>query len=93
MNTFFAVLFGIAWGAAAAFVNSRIAKKALRKKDAKAAKNARRVQMLVDIAALVLIVLLRNILPFSYETALVSAIISISVLTIVFLFAVGNSKK
>ena len=92
MNTFFAVLFGIAWGAAAAFVNSRIAKKALRKKDAKAAKNARRVQMLVDIAALVFIVLLRNVLPFSYETALVSAIISISVLTIVFLMILGKNN-
>ena len=92
MNTFFAVLFGIAWGAAAAFVNSRIAKKALRKKDAKAAKNARRVQMLVDIAALVLIVLLRNVLPFSYETSLVSAIISISVLTIVFLMILGKNN-
>ena len=93
MNTFFAVLFGIAWGAAAAFVNSRIARKALEKKDMKAAKNARRIQMLVDIAALVVLVLLRNILPFSYETALVCAIISLSVLTIVFLFAMGKTKK
>lgn len=92
MNTFFAVLFGIAWGAAAAFVNSRIAKKALGKKDAKAAKNARRIQMLVDIATLVFIVLLRNVLPFSYETALVSAIISISVLTIVFLMILGKNN-
>ena len=92
MNTFFAVLFGIVWGAAAAFVNSRIAKKALGKKDAKAAKNARRIQMLVDIAALVFIVLLRNILPFPYETTLVSAIISISVLTIVFLMILGKNN-
>ena len=49
MNIVFAVLFGIVWGAAAAFVNSRIAMKAFEKKDAKAAKNARRLQMLVDI--------------------------------------------
>ena len=93
MNNVFAVLFGIVWGAAAAFVNSRIAKKALEKKDVKAAKNARRIQMLVDIAVLVIIVLLRNILPFSYEIALVSAIIALSVLTIVFLFAMGKSKS
>lgn len=93
MNIVFAVLFGIVWGAAAAFVNSRIARKALEKKNIKAAKNARRVQMLVDIAALVILVLLRNILPFSYEISLVSAIISLSVLTIVFLFAMGKTKK
>lgn len=93
MNIVFAVLFGIVWGAAAAFVNSRIARKALEKKDMKAAKNARRVQMLVDIAALVILVLLRNILPFSYEISLVSAIISLSVLTIVFLFAMGKTKS
>ena len=93
MNIVFAVLFGIVWGAAAAFVNSRIARKALEKKDIKAAKNARRVQMLVDIAVLVIIVLLRNILPFSYEIALVSAIVALSVLTIVFLFAMGKSKS
>ena len=93
MNNLFAVLFGIVWGAAAAFVNSRIARKALEKKDMKAAKNSRRIQMLVDIAALVVLVLLRNILPFSYETALVCAIISLSVLTIVFLFAMGKTQK
>ena len=93
MNNIFAVLFGIVWGVAAAFVNSRIAGKALEKKDIKAAKNARRVQTLVDIAALVVLVLLRNILPFPYEISLVSAIISLSVLTIVFLFAMGKTKK
>ena len=93
MNNIFAVLFGIVWGAAAAFANSRIARKALEKKDIKAAKNARRVQMLVDIAALVILVLLRNILPFPYEISLVSAIIALSVLTIVFLFAMGKTKK
>ena len=93
MNNIFAVLFGIVWGAAAAFANSRIAGKALEKKDIKAAKNARRVQMLVDIAALVVLVLLRNILPFPYEISLVSAIIALSVLTIVFLFAMGKAKK
>ena len=93
MNNIFAVLFGVVWGAAAAFANSRIARKALEKKDIKAAKNARRVQMLVDIAALVILVLLRNILPFPYEISLVSAIIALSVLTIVFLFAMGKTKK
>ena len=93
MNNIFAVLFGVVWGAAAAFANSRIAGKALEKKDIKAAKNARRVQTLVDIAALVVLVLLRNILPFPYEISLVSAIIALSVLTIVFLFAMGKTKK
>ena len=92
MNNALAVVFGVVWGALAAFINSRIALKAFDKKDAKAAKNARRLQMLVDIAALAAIVLLRNILPFSYEFALVSAIISLSVLTIVFLFMMGNKK-
>lgn len=92
MNNALAVFFGVLWGALAAFVNSRIALKAFEKRDAKAAKNARRIQMLVDIAALAAIVLLRNILPFSYEFALVSAIISLSVLTIVFLFMMGNKK-
>jgi len=49
--------------------------------------------MLVDIAALVAIVLLRNILPFSYEIALVCTIIALSVLTIVFLFTMEKSKS
>lgn len=92
MNNAIAVIFGVLWGAAAAFVNSRIAMKAFEKKDAKAAKNARRLQMLVDIAALAVIVLLKNVLPFAYELSLVSALISLSVLTIVFLFAMGNKK-
>lgn len=92
MHSVLGIIFGIVWGGLAAFVNSRIGKKAIEKKDMKAAKNARRLQMLVDIAALAAIVLLRNILPFSYELALVSAIISLSVLTIVFLFLMGNRK-
>lgn len=90
MNNALAVIFGVLWGAAAAFINSRIAVRAFEKKDTKAAKNARRIQMLVDIASLAALILLRNILPFSYELALVSAIISLSVLTIVFLFLMGN---
>lgn len=93
MNNVFAVIFGVLWGGLSAFVNSRIAARAFEKKDPKAAKNARRLQMLVDIAALALIILLKNVLPFSYELALVSAIISLSVLTIVFLFLLGNKKS
>lgn len=92
MNNAFALVFGVLWGALAAFVNSRIAVRAFEKKDAAAAKKARRIQMLVDIAALAVIILLKNVLPFSYEFALVSAIISLSVLTIVFLFVMGNKK-
>ena len=92
MNNAFALVFGVLWGALAAFVNSRIAVRAFEKKDAVAAKKARRIQMLVDIAALAVIILLKKVLPFSYEFALVSAIISLSVLTIVFLFVMGNKK-
>ena len=92
MQIVLAIVFGIVWGAAAAFINSLIAKKALEKQDMKAANNARRVQMLVDIAALGLLVLMREILPFSFEYALISAIISLSVLTTVFLFSMGKTK-
>ena len=92
MQNVLAIVFGIVWGAAAAFINSLIAKKALEKQDMKAAKNARRVQMLVDIAALGLLVLMREILPFSFEYALISAIISLSLLTTVFLFSMGKTK-
>jgi len=92
MQNVLAIVFGIVWGAAAAFINSLIAKKALEKQDMKAAKNARRVQMLVDIVALGLLVLLREILPFSFEYALISAIISLSLLTTVFLFSMGKTK-
>ena len=92
MQIVLAIVFGIVWGAAAAFINSLIAKKALEKQDMKAAKNARRVQMLVDIAALGLLVLMREILPFSFEYALISAIISLSLLTTVFLFSMGKTK-
>ena len=87
-----AIFSGLLWGTLAAFVNSRIAAAALEKNDAKAAKRARRLQMLVDIAALAVIVLLKDILPFSFELALVSAIISMSVLTIVLLFVINGKR-
>ena len=87
-----AIFAGLIWGTLAAFINSRIASNAMGKTDARSAAKVRRLQTLVDIAALAAIVLLRDILPFSYEIALVSAIISMSVLTIVLLFVINGKR-
>jgi len=92
MNTVFAIIFGLIWGAVTAFINSRIAKSAFEKKDAAAAKKARRAQLAVDIISIVLLMALKNILPFSYEYALVCAIIAISILNTVFLFALSKNQ-
>lgn len=92
LNAVLPIIFGLVIGAAAAFVNSRIAINAIRKNDATAAKKARRLQMFVDLTALIAIVLLKNVLPFSYELSLVSAIIAMSVLTIVFLIVINRKS-
>ena len=86
MFYFWAALFGLIWGACAAVINTFIAKKALARQEKRSAVRARRLQTMVTAAALLLIVLLRNELPFSYETALVTALIASSVLCTVLLF-------
>ena len=90
METVFAALAGLAWGALCGFLNTRILKKAIEKNDNNFMMAANILRILVDLIALGALFLLRDLLPFSYEAALVGTAIALSLLTIAFAFRYGK---
>ena len=85
-------LAGLVWGALAALLNGYIMKKALDKASDKAMLLSNALRLAVDIAALGSVFLLRNVLPFSFETALVGTAASMSILMIVFAYKMAAGK-
>ncbi len=90
MKYVFGALAGLLWGAAAAVINACVSKKCMKKNSAPAMFAANIIRFLVDIASLAAVFLLRKVLPFSYEAALVGTAASLSVLTIVFAFRLSR---
>ena len=86
-------LLGLLWGTAAALINAKISRKALEKGSAGALQAASAGRLAVDIAALGLVYLLRNVLPFSYEVMLVATAIAMSLMTIVLAFRMSKTEK
>ncbi len=82
MNYVIGALAGLAWGALWAMLNHRINKAALVKANTRAILIANVLRLLVDFAALGAIFLLRKVLPFRYETALLGTAMSLSLLNI-----------
>ena len=64
-------LVGIVWGCIGAFINCSITKAAIKKNKDSAMLIANLLRITVDIVLLGIIVLMRNLIPFSFELALV----------------------
>lgn len=92
MKYFIGALAGLVWGALAALLNGYITKKALDKASDKAMLLSNALRLMVDIVALGSVFLLRNVLPFSFETALVGTAASLSILMIVFAYKMAAGK-
>ncbi len=90
MKLLIGLLAGLAWGALCGFLNTRILKRAVEKNDNNFMMAANILRLLVDLVALGAIFLLRGVLPFSYEAALVGTAIALSLLTIAFAFRYGK---
>ena len=86
-------LAGLVWGALAACLNAVISKKAMQKNTAPAMLIANLLRTVVDIAALGSIFLLRNVLPFRYEGALVGAAVALSMVMILFAYSLSRPDK
>ncbi len=84
---------GLAWGAVAAWLNSRINKAAISKNSAKSMLTANFVRALIDVAALGLVFLLRHILPWNYEAMIIGTAVSLGILTVVFAFLLTRPEK
>ena len=87
------VLAGLAWGALAAFVNLQLNKVALKKNTNGAVIGANMARMVVDLIALGSVYLLRKVLPFSFEAALIATAISLSILAVVFAYMLTRPEK
>jgi hypothetical protein len=90
MKLLIGLLAGLAWGALCGFLNTRILKRAVEKNDNNFMMAANILRLLVDLVALGAIFLLRGVLPFSYEAALVGTAIALSLLTIALAFRYGK---
>lgn len=83
-------LAGLAWGLICGLVNILILKKAITKNDNNAIMAANLARMAVDLAALGAVFLLRKVLPFSFEAALIGTAVALSVVTIVYAYRYGK---
>ncbi len=92
MKYLIGALAGLVWGALAALLNGHITKKALDKASDKAMLLSNALRLAVDIVALGSVFLLRNVLPFSFEAALVGTAASMSILMIVFAYKMAAGK-
>lgn len=84
---------GLIWGALVAWLNSGISRRALRKNSTKAIMTANTFRMLIDLAALALVFLLRNVFPFSFEATIAGTAVSLGLLTVVFAYLLSKPEK
>ncbi len=83
---------GLLWGALAACLNARNNKSAIRKPDPKAMMEASLGRTFIDVAALGLVFLLRNILPFNFEATIAGTAASLGLLTVFFAFQLSKPE-
>ena len=92
MNYVIGALVGAVWGALVAYLNSRISRNAIRKNSTKAVLTANALRMVIDVAALGIVFLLRNILPFSFEAMIMGTAASLGLLTVYFAFRLSKPE-
>ena len=90
MENVIGALIGLLWGALIAWLNSRINRKAIAKNTPKAMLAANITRVAVDIAAIVLVYLLRNVLPGSYEATIAGTAVSLGLLTVFFAYRLSK---
>ena len=90
MNYLWGALAGLVWGALWGGLNILILKRSLGKNDSNILMAGNLARMVVDLAALLLVFLLRKILPFSYEAMLVATAVALSVTSLILAFRYGK---
>ena len=83
---------GLLWGTLVAWLNSRINKAAIEKNSTKAMMGASIGRTAIDIAALGLVFLLRNVLPGNFEATIVGTAASLGLLTVFFAFQLSRPE-
>ena len=83
---------GLLWGALVAWLNSRINRIAIEKNSTKAMMGASMGRTAIDIAALGLVFLLRDVLPGNFEATIVGTAASLGLLTVFFAFQLSRPE-
>ena len=83
---------GLLWGTLVAWLNFRINKAAIAKNSTKAMMGASMGRTAIDIAALGLVFLLRNVLPGSFEATIMGTAASLGLLTVFFAFQLSRPE-
>ncbi len=92
MKIFLAILCGLVWGLLAALLGGLITRRALAKNSNSAVMVGNLLRTLVDLSALGLVFLARNILPFDYTWMLIATAVSLSIGMIVISFRIAKGK-
>lgn len=92
MTIVFGVLLGAVWGFLAALLNAYVTKKCIAKNTANAMLVMNLVHGAVDVAALAVVFLVRNVLPIHFVAAIVATAAALSMTTIVFTFKFAAQK-
>ena len=92
MQIALAILCGLIWGLLAALLGGRILRRAIAKNSNGAIMAANFLRTLVDLAALGLVFLARDLLPFDYTWMLIATAVSLSVGLIVISFRIAGKK-
>lgn len=90
MITAISIIAGLVWGALAAWLNSCITRKMLSKDTTNGVMLGSMLRSAVDIAALAVIFLVRNILPINYVYTLIAAAVSMSVITVAMSYRISK---
>ncbi len=91
MSYFWGVLVGLLWGAVGAVIIGLVTKKCVEKNTPAAMTTANAVKIAVYVVEFVVVFLVRNILPFSYEAVIIGTVLSLAMLQIVFTYKIANS--
>ena len=87
------IVIAAVWGILASAVNGVITNHAIRKQRSSDVTKASLLRMLVDIAALAVIYLMKDVLPFDYVSMIIAAAVAMSVGTVVFSFILSKRIK
>ena len=93
MTYVFGVLAGLVWGFLAALLNAFVTKKCIAKKNTNALLASNMIHMLVDVAALAVVFLLRNLSWMNFAAAIAATAAALSITTIVFTYKLAARKE
>ena len=93
MTYVFGALAGLVWGFLAALLNAFVTKKCIAKQSTNAIMAANFIHMLVDVAALAVVFLLRNLSWMNFAAAIAATAAALSITTIVFTYKLAAQKE